>query len=157
MANSPTYSKLSQLQDVDTTSLEAGQVLQFDSGTNTWGADYSPGVENSFNCATTVNVGDIVYVSGNNTIDKADNTNINTIPCIGIVGSKPTATTAIVKSSGKLSGFSGIIPGQRYYVGTNGTMITSPPIAVDSITQIVAIGLDNTTILMTISYNYVEN
>jgi len=121
------------------------------------GAGGDAGTEVAYSCATIIQKGDLVYISGNDTVDKADNTNLLTVPCIGMVDRKQSPTICIVKNAGEISGLSGIIPGQKYFVGTNGDITTTPPSADGTIVQIIGVGVKSDTILMTLSYNFVQN
>lgn len=73
-----------------------------------------------WNCPSTVQVNDAVYVSGADAVDKADASAGSTaVPVIGFVTSKPTPTTAVVQYSGVLPNvFVGLVPGTIYYLGT---------------------------------------
>lgn len=121
------------------------------------GAGGEAGTEATYTCSASLSVGQIVYVSGSNTVDLADNTNINTVPCIGMIISKPTSTSCTIKNTGEVTNLTGIIPGQKYYVGSGGAITDTPPTTTNTITQIVCVGVKNDTILLTLSYNFVEN
>jgi hypothetical protein len=72
-----------------------------------------------WNCSASVQVNDVVHVSGADTVNQAlDSGDASSqMPAIGFVTSKPSPTTCVVQYSGKLPNvFSGLIPGTLYYV-----------------------------------------
>jgi hypothetical protein len=77
-----------------------------------------------------VGVQDIVYITGSSTADVTDRTSAATMPAIGVVIAKPTATTATLAYVGPVSGFATLTPGAEYYIGTAGG-IESPSAAGD--------------------------
>jgi len=116
------------------------------------------GTEVIYNCASGIKKGDVVYISGIDTVDLADNNNLTTVPCIGMVESKPSSTTCKVKNSGEIEGLAfSITPGQKYYLGTAGGVTTTPPTASNTIVQIIGVGVKTGVMLMTLSYNFVQN
>lgn len=74
--------------------------------------------QDTFSCPSTVSVNDLVYVSGTNTVDRANGAGTTAIPAIGFVISKPTATSCVVQYSGLLPNvFVGLTPGGVYTLG----------------------------------------
>jgi hypothetical protein len=70
-----------------------------------------------YDCPATVAIGDAVYVSGADTVDKAfAGVPGQTEDAIGVVASKPTGTTCRVVSSGAVGGYAGLATGQRYFL-----------------------------------------
>jgi len=79
------------------------------------------------NCLVTDVEGDLVRITGPDTINVANVTKVNPeyttqMPCFGMLVEKITATTAIVQTSGrvKIATLPAMIPGKRYFVGLNG-------------------------------------
>lgn len=77
-------------------------------------------------CPPTVLICDAVYASGLNSVDRATGAQLATATAIGIVVSKPSATTALVVYSGEVDVFSGAVgngvilnPGSVYYLTIN--------------------------------------
>lgn len=75
-------------------------------------------IKSVFNCPSGVQVGDPVYQSGINTVDKADCSDSGKMPCVGIVDSKPTSTTCSVVSNGPVFKSAwGLTVKETYFVG----------------------------------------
>lgn len=96
-----------------------------------------------------VAVRDLVYISGDNAMEAADNSSIATAPVKGIVVAKPTSTTATVLYFGKVDGFAGLSAGQDLFLGTSGGYVTagSLPTTPGSIIQKIGSAIDSDTIL----------
>lgn len=97
-----------------------------------------------------VSILDLVYVSGSDAMDAADNGSLATAPVKGIVIDKPTATTATVQYLGHVSGFAGLSAGADLFLGTAGGYVTAGglPTAPGSVIQKIGEALDATTILL---------
>ncbi|HET6456419.1 MAG TPA: hypothetical protein VFI02_18605 [Armatimonadota bacterium] len=80
-----------------------------------------------WDCPSGVAAGMSVYQTAANAVDKADNGSIATMPCVGVVLSKPTPTTCLVTRQGIVNGYPPFtfIPKETYYVGTNGSIVNS--------------------------------
>jgi hypothetical protein len=102
-------------------------------------APASPGtsgtLSDTYTCPLTVAVLDAVYLSLANTVDKADANDPTKRPCVGIVRSKPTPTSAVVQVYGPLTGFVGLTPGASYYPSETPGLITAvaPTVAPTSV------------------------
>jgi len=67
-------------------------------------------------CLASVAIGDVVYVAGSGTADKAvAGIASQTEEAIGIVRSTPNSTTCIVVSAGPVSAFGSLVVGDRYF------------------------------------------
>lgn len=106
------------------------------------------------NCASSLLPGDIVYVSGVNTVAKATATGGN--HAIGIIQNKPSATTAEVVLSGQtLPIFSFLTPGLPYYLSTTGTLTSAPPSGTGgTFIQKIGTAQSSDTLLLSISKPY---
>lgn len=93
---------------------------------------------------------DVVYSTGGFTADQADSGSGVTIPAMGVVVAKPTATTATVAYSGVVSGFAGFTPGAEQFVGALGATVEagSLPTVPGSVIQKIGTALDSTTLLL---------
>lgn len=89
------------------------------------GGSGTAAVQGTYTCPVTVVVRDAVYLSAADTVDQADADDASKQPLIGIVDSKPGATTAIVTYYGEVSGFVGLTPGDTYYLSTTPGQITN--------------------------------
>lgn len=124
----------------------------------TWDAPLagSGAVVETFNCPMTVNVRDAVYLSAADTVDKADATTEPTMPCVGVVYSKPTATTCVVVMAGSIGGFVGLTVGATYYVNTTAGAITNNvggfPLL--SVVQSVGYARNTTTLIVNVTREY---
>jgi hypothetical protein len=97
----------------------------------------------------TVNVGDLVYATGSFTADKADRSNIATMPAIGVVVAKPLATTATLLYYGEAAVFAGLTPGLEYYVGLAGAVEQPSAATPGEIVQRIGVAASATTIVFT--------
>lgn len=96
------------------------------------GADPIPNIEvleNLWNCPAGVSVLDAVYQTGSDSVDQAKADVVATMPAVGIVLSKPSATTCIISRSGIVPSFVGLSVDNYYYVSptTAGAITTTPP------------------------------
>lgn len=100
----------------------------------------------------TVLVGHLVYLTGLDAADRADNGNGTTGSAVGIVTSKPTTTTARIKTSGEVGGLSGMTPSSMQFLGTNGERIEfgALPTATGSVWQELGVAVSPTVILLDI-------
>jgi len=107
--------------------------------------------QDTFSCPGTVSVNDLVYVSGANTVDRANGAaGSPNNPAIGFVVSKPTATTCVVQFSGLLPNvFVGLVPGTIYYMGlTPGVIVPAGTVFPGGSTiQQVGIAKNTTTLI----------
>ena len=84
-------------------------------------------------CGPTDDVGDCVFVSGaaafpKSKVSRASCASWSTMPVVGIIVSKPSATEAIVQVDGLVFGvFGGLQPGMRYFVDSSGQITTDLP------------------------------
>lgn len=76
-----------------------------------------------YSCDSGANVGDVVHESltTDNYVEVSTN-NTDIAPSVGVIISKPTATTAEVLHMGKVSGFSGLTKGKKVFLSTLGTI-----------------------------------
>lgn len=110
-----------------------------------------------WNCPTTVLIGDAVYASGLNSVDRATGAQLATATAIGIVVSKPSSTLAMVVYAGEVEVFGGAIgngnilnPGSVYYLTINQPgLITNIPGGVPGqYQQRVGVAKNNTTLIV---------
>jgi hypothetical protein len=93
-------------------------------------------------------VGDLVYLTGANTADRADNTSLTTAPARAVITSKPTTTTAVLMLLGELGGFSGMTPGAQQFLGTTGGLIESVSgLVAGNVVQNIGEAINATTLL----------
>lgn len=88
---------------------------------NQGGAATQPGVYSAA-CPSLMAVGDLArpVASTETAVDFIDVNDLTQMPAIGVVTQKPSPTTAVVQTSGIVTGvFSGLSPGQRYFSGKN--------------------------------------
>jgi len=84
---------------------------------NVAGGDGSA-ADSAWNATTDVEVGDFIFISGPEEIDRANSTSRATLPAIAIVVTKPTDTTATIRYANEYTfvGRDPLIPGALYYV-----------------------------------------
>jgi hypothetical protein len=102
-------------------------------------------------CAAAVAVRDAVYLSAANLYGRANGSAEATMPCAGIVVSKPTATSALIRRQGELDGFVGLTPDVQYFVGlAAGAISTVPPAVAGQVVQSVGRALNVTTLTIAV-------
>lgn len=101
-------------------------------------------------CPAGVVVGDMVYISASDTVDRANATSIATAPAIGCVVSKPTATSAsVLFDAQEVALFLGLTPGAVYYLDTaDGQITTVAPAVVGNVVQRVGYARNATTLVL---------
>ncbi len=106
-------------------------------------------LEGSWSCAASVAVLDVVYRSATDTVALADATADATMPAVGFVISKPTATTCIIARSGELPGFTGLDPSKDYFVSlTAGAITSTAPSSTGEVVQRIGYARDSTTLVI---------
>lgn len=107
---------------------EAGHlpVDQLPPGIGSGGGDGGADVDLDFGCASSVPVLAPVYVSGANFVALADAADVAKGPVRGLVVSKPTPTTCTVRVEKELGGFSGLVPGETYFLASGGGLTRTP-------------------------------
>lgn len=107
-------------------------------------------------CLNTVNVSDVVALSGPGLINKAD-ANIN-FPAVGIVINKINPTTAIVRVVGEVTLFLGLSSGSKYYLSESSGQITDiAPILSGTAVQVLGVAKDTTTLILNANSFYAVN
>lgn len=116
----------------------------------------SGAVQGDYNCAATVDVLDVVYLISPNTIEEADNDGASTYLVVGAVVEKPTSTTAKVQYSGEIVGYSGLTPGETYYLSdTPGEITITPPSTTGQRLQKVGFAKNATTLVLMIDRDFI--
>jgi hypothetical protein len=102
--------------------------------------------------------GDVVYVTSADNIDVADANDLAKQPLIGIVRSKPGATTAIVQYYGEMSGvLLGLTAGDTLFLSeTPGAPTSVAPSASGSIVQKVGFVKNATTVVIMVDRDFTE-
>jgi len=91
----------------------------------------------------------LVYLTGPDTVEHADNSAIATAPVIGMSIEKPTSTTATIVFYGVITGFTGLTPGTDLFLGTDGQIIVPPlPTTPGTVIQKVGQALTSTVLLL---------
>jgi hypothetical protein len=111
--------------------------------------------EDIYTCGSNVGVGDFVFLDGNNTVGLADASSMLTMPCLGVVKSKPHVLEAIVQYLGDAPLFTGLEPDTNYYVSPTqpGKIQTSLPVASAGqsvVLQRVGTARNSTTLILSI-------
>jgi len=120
------------------------------------GATGSSLLDITFICPSSVNILDIVHVSSPGTVDKADA--VVNYPAIGLVVSKPNATTAVVRIAGQIEGLSGLNIGSIYYLSTVMGQVTDiAPTAPGTIVQMIGIATDTDKLLIQVNSFHAHN
>lgn len=98
----------------------------------------------TYNCPISLAVGDVVYSSAADEVDKAIANDIVKKHAIGIVFEKPADTVAIVVSIGKYSGFTGLTQGDPVFLSDSvlGGVTQTPPSGSGKWLQIIGMAVD---------------
>jgi len=101
----------------------------------------------SFICDAGAAVGDFVRASAtiSGGVDVAADNTIKR-PVIGLILTKPTATTATVLLIGKATGFSGLTQGATLFLSASGGLTTTPPAGAGYV-QIIAVAIAPDTVV----------
>jgi len=90
----------------------------------------------------------LVYATGSNEANIADNTSVATAPVVGVIIEKPSTATATLAFFGVITGFTGLTPGDDLFLGVSGGLITPPlPTTPGTVIQKIGQVLSATTIL----------
>ena len=152
-----------QGNSISSTAPSDGQVLTWDASSSQWkpkpatgGTSLSVDGYGNYTCLSSVAVGNVVYLSGSNTVGLANATD-STKLAIGIVLSKGSSTQCVVQLEGENSSFSGLTVGAVYYLGlTDGTMTTIAPTIGGNIVQKLGFAKNSTTLVIEIDENFVQ-
>ena len=111
-------------------------------------------IVSEFTAGQALSTGDVVAVSGANTVVRAYST--GNMPAIGVVvGGAGAGDTVKVAIGGKVSGYGGLAVGSRYYVGeTAGVVQAGAPSSGDK--QVVGVAVSSDTLLVMPSLAYDE-
>lgn len=82
--------------------------------------------DGTFTCLSGDAVGDWVYVSAASTVAKADADDAAKIPAVGVITSKPTTTSCVVRFCGEFT-TTGLTAGALYYLSATAGAITATP------------------------------
>lgn len=116
------------------------------------------GASGTYDCETTVEVGDVVYFTSSGRVDRA--LALTSQPdAIGIAISKPNPGVAEVLSSGSAKVFSGLIPGQTYFLSDTepGKMTLTPPTVYGTKVQVVGVAASDTELYIDVDGTVVAN
>jgi len=106
----------------------------------------------SFTCTATEQVGDVVYLSADDTVAQAQSNAIGTTFAVGLIISKPSVTSCDVVVAGKVEGLAGLTAGTRYYLSNTvaGGLLATPPITSGHFVIKVGIAINTTDLLLQI-------
>ncbi len=111
------------------------------------GTDPIPNIEvleSIWSCTATEQVLDLVFESSSNTVSRSNATSLATMPVIGMIINKPTATTCIIATSGEIPGIGGLTPDRAYYADiVNGGITLSIPATSGAVVQSVGTSKSN--------------
>jgi hypothetical protein len=114
-------------------------------------------IKHLYTCPPTVGLRDVVYLSSDDAVDKADADAGN--PGIGLVASKPTSTTCWVVQSGSMAGFppASFTAGETLYLGLAGAIMDVSGLAglaSGAIIQELAFAISDTEISILVDRDY---
>jgi hypothetical protein len=105
-----------------------------------------------------VAVNDAVYLSGSNTVNRANASSPSTTPAIGFCVALVGATQCKVRTEKKVGGFSGLTPAASVFLGLSAGAITqTAPTGVGEVVQELALAISATEILLRIDTDATVN
>lgn len=139
-SNGHRYTKTSLTKYAD-----GGRITQEDAG---GGAE---GIDGTYGCAPSVAVGNVVFLAGTNFVSLANASVIASTPALGIVTSKPSTSTCVVRSYGPVT-LAGLTPGATYYLAaTDGLVTATAPSGVGAVVQPLGVATSATTLFLQIT------
>lgn len=105
-------------------------------------------------CPSGIVVGDLVYMTGADAVDIANVDNDGSGRVAGIVESKPSSTTCVVRTDGKVTGLSGLVANTRYFCSALGrptTVCTRGSEATPTLATAIGVAVNATTLALRIS------
>ena len=107
-------------------------------------------------CVNTVNISDVVTLSGPGLVNKADAS--ANFPAVGIVVNKIDPTTAVVRVVGEVNLYLGLSSGSKYYLSESSGQITDvAPALSGTVVQVLGVAKDTTTLILNANSFYAVN
>lgn len=105
-----------------------------------------------YDCPAAVAVGDAVYLTATGTVDRARANALATMPVVGVVQSKPSATTCLVQTGDALGGYAGLTVDAFYYASptTPGALTATVPTTIGQVVQQVGFARTATTLVVSL-------
>lgn len=100
-------------------------------------------------------VGDFVHNTSATTVVLADKADTANLPILGVIVSKPTTTSCIIQTLGYLEGFTGLVPGEPYYLGTAGKITITPTTTTGEALYLVGVAKSSTRLELRIDSDYI--
>ena len=97
-----------------------------------------------------VSVRDAVYLKSSDLFAKADATAEATMPVAGFIVSKPSATSALMRSAGDLGGFTLVADTEYYAAKVAGTITSTAPAVAGNVVQGVGRAKNATTLTIAV-------
>lgn len=111
-----------------------------------------------YSCPAGLAIRDLVYLTGANSVDKADADNPGTFPAVGFVSAKPSPLTCRVQYGGKIGGFVGLLPNATYHASiVPGEITATPSLAPGDVIQRIGWARDPNNLIITIDRDFVIN
>jgi len=109
-----------------------------------------------YGCPAGVSVNDAVNVTGVDTVDVADASVPSDRPAIGLVVSKPSAVTCVVRYYGEMSSFAGLVAGSSYFLSDSapGGITVTAPVAIGSVVQRMGVARNGTTLVVQVDSDF---
>jgi len=110
-------------------------------------------------CSASESVRDAVFFSAASAVGTCDPLDEDKMPAVGVIETKPTATTCVVRRAGSLGGFTGLVPGKKLFVAEDGALEHAPiarPVTDLRYVQSVAVAQTPTSILVLVDTSMVK-
>jgi len=106
-------------------------------------------LEGAWSCTVTEQVGDAVFDNVANSVRQADASSTVTMPVVGLIINKPTATTCVIARSGEVTVTGPLVVGQEYYASTTpGQITTTVPSTTGQVAQYVGYAKNTNTLVV---------
>jgi hypothetical protein len=108
-----------------------------------------------YTCPSTTDIRDAVHIPSAGTVVIADKTITSNLPIIGLVVAKPTATSCIIQTLGFLEGFTGLVPGDTYYLHTDGKITNTPTVTPGEALYVIGVAKSSSKLELRIGSDYI--
>lgn len=116
------------------------------------GGTPQPPVTANATCSPTDQVGDLIHVKPDGSVEKSDITTWSKMPVVGCITSKSSPTSCTVQTGSQVSLYSGLIPGKVYFVGPNSRPVYPRPVPAPGSSifiQSIGLAVNSTTLMIT--------
>lgn len=108
-----------------------------------------------YNCPNGLSVNQFITITSDTNVGIASKDDIASLPVVGVIIGKPTTTTCIIQTLGYVDGFTGLVPGDTYYLGNGGNITNSATIVSGEALYPVGVAKSTTKLELRIDSSYI--